>query len=300
MKFLEYIKTLVPVLRRYDLLADIEGLREEVNEQSLAPFFGVTEIYADRPLLSSINQGRSKAMNDYDRSWPRSNFLPRLKELLESLPSKLDVMEDHVRRFGKDVTPESLNYQRAAVLKYLEAVRFFVEYSRTLLTDVVAAEDLAAQGKTSQKPMIGTPAEREMFEKDWLAYLQVAKVLALPADQVDRALKSIPDVAISEDTEISLAAANGSTKLDPLRLGFVAPRFNPILHFRTDRALAQVTNYQLRKEEIRQLEFRLLNLRARLGGQQPDPRTEKAIRVYEQAVSALRQKQKSFEQRYMN
>lgn len=294
---IEYISSLLPNFRRDTLLSEMENLASETSEKALAPFINAAELYGGRSLANIHAQAIAKRLNESDRRWNSTNYLPQLAQILREVPAKIQVLGTFTAAFGRDVTAESLNYQRMSILRYLEVIRFVVEYSRELLVWTIHAESLAVQGKQNAEPKMGSQAEAKEFERDMTAFIRCINLMWIPADQVERALKAIPDVMVRQDHDEVLSSTL-SGKLDPLRLNFIAPAWNPVFHIRMDLAQMGVRRYQLRTEQIRLAEYKLMELRQRMSGNPSDPKLQKAIDVYTNEVSKLRFKNKQFEEKY--
>lgn len=293
----EYLKTLLPVIRKDTIQSELETLRKETSPARLSVFLGATEYYGGEALRNTHAQALAKRLNDQDRRWERSNYIPTLTQLLAGVPAKLAVLSVYVDKMQRDVTPESLNYQRATVIRYLEVLSFLVDFSNDLLLWTAYGEDLALDGKPNAAPLSGTPAERALFEKELPTFIQASKLLFIQAQDLEKALKALPDLEIDAD---GIGEAVSGPALDPLKMNFIAPRWNPIFHLRMDLAQHAVNRFHTRNEQARLAEYKLMELRQKKAGNPTDPKLQKAIDTYSKELTRLRFKNQQFLDKYVN
>jgi len=302
MKALEFVRGLQETLRRDQITAALAALDHEVNELTTAPFRnGVRVLEGRGGFRSRAVQEVSKAFENADRTWG-PNYPVLLLRLMEEMPAKVAMIHNYTKTsFNKDVSQEELDYRRATVLQYLNALDFFVTYARHLLLWTIDCETAAAQGNVNERGASTMPqAELEMLQKGLPGFVGVCKLLEIPLVEVDRALKSVPDAAVRAENDDAMRQGIGAAKLDPLRMDFLPPRWNPFFHIRAGLAMFSANRYQAAVEEARAIEYSLLNLEQVYAGRTSEPAAVKALEYTRRRLLDKRRQVAKYEEKYLN
>ncbi|GEM_PF-6059655 len=302
MKALEFVRSLQETLRRDQITAALAALDHEVNEVTITPFqTGVRVLEGRGGFRSRAVQEVGKAFETANRAWG-PNYPVLMLRLMEEMPMKVQMILTYIKaNFNKDVAPEEMDYRRASVLQYLNALDFFVTYSRHLLLWTIDCETAAAQGNVNERGASTMPqAELEMLQKGLSGFIAVCKLLEIPVSEVDRALKSIPDAAVRSENDEALRQGIGAAKLDPLRMDFIPPRWNPFFHIRAGLAMFSANRYQAAVEEARAIEYSLLNLEQVYAGRTSDPAAVKALEYTRRRLLDKRRQVAKYEEKYLN
>ena len=102
--------------------------------------------------------------------------------------------------------------------------------------------------------------------------------------QIDR----IPEVVVDVNDATGAAEMHGHN-LDPLTLGFLPFRWNPIYHIRLKISEWQFARYESAKAERQAIELRVLALQNARNGQE-DPSVEQQINYYDGVLKDLNYK----------
>lgn len=260
-----FFSSLLPSFERSRISEDIDLLRKELNDNLLPAFQTAAKTTAGKgfksELVAKFNALFVQALPQYRRD----GFIVGTLQFFSSLPAKLDVLDSMVlEMFAKDVTKDTITYRKAAVIQYLEAVRFATQYATRSLLRFLPAEAAANLGGQYNETL--SPAEIKWLNDNQFNYLQTLKLLSQHPKDLQALLDEIPDIAVVPEKYEMIRQTVGSDKLDPLKLNVIAPEFNPIYHFRMMYAEWQVKKYESQIEEKRLVELQLLALKEAYGG----------------------------------
>lgn len=281
MRLLEYVNKFAPVFERKNLLNTLADLEEEYTATIGSILEELEAILLGKGAKSNILQRyRSDIMR-------RVNFqgdsLALLFTSLRNMPSNFTVVQGEVRRlFSFQFTNNSLTANRANVLRYIDAMSFYIQYARTLLLTAVTE---ASQSIGKATPSSFTPAERDAFASNMPQFCDLYVSMSMPAAALKARIASSADVEINDATFDLATRTLGDAKMDPLQLNGFSPQQNPLLLFGKYLAEVRVRNYEAAADEHRAMKYRLLEMQGMLDGDPTSPVLQKQIKMYEQRVS---------------
>lgn len=298
MSVIGFVKGLVPNFDRTRILEDIGQQKEYLNDTVIPSLRGASKVLSGENLNSDIGRefmGLFKhALPDY-----RSRGLFQgLADYFGKIAAAVQLIENQVPDlFGADVTAESMTYQKAAILKYLESSRFLSQYTVRAVSQILAAETATALKKDEKSRM---DEQFTKWEKSWVAtnrqrFSDTLRALDRKPNEIISAVNSIPEITVDENKEKILGQTMGLNKLDPLRLGFLPPALSPIYTIRMYIAEWQHDTYKAGVEEARILQLRILELKAALDGKE-DARTQKVLDYNKGRLDALTAKLQEYEE----
>lgn len=291
MEFGKYVESLLPTLGKDRILEDLRHLREELQDTVIPPYTAATEFFSSRRFQDKITKDMA---NDFDKkvkSKYRGNMVSVMTEIWGNAVEGVDALDAMVdKHYGKDVTKHGMTYLKANVLQHIEALGFAFRYARKMLMYIYALE---TQHYTENgRPITGsflTKPEREWMQVHYRDFLQVMTILAVPANELTSVYGAVPDALIDADRVEEMKATVGTGKIDPLKHGFIPSALWPIYHVRIKLAEWQVARRDAAREEMRAIEFRLLNLKA-LDAGKANAKIQNEIEYSEDRVSKLSRK----------
>lgn len=290
MKILKFLGSLLPSFERSRVSEDVASLREEVVENIIPSAHAAAALTRGKKIQSSFGQNWSALFWAVLKEGPRlkdRNFFDGVEWLFHSIPDKLDVINKLVdEMFAKDVTRDTMTYRKASVIRYLEIVRFCAEYASRGMLRLLAAEANIAEGKPEAVDAQLTPAELAWFNNNQAAFFDSLRILQISPSDLQQTIDSIPDVTVVPEKASMIRETVGENNLDPMRLGLLNARHNPIYHIRMMTAEHQVRKYKAKKEEKRLLELRILRLKEAYQSKQ-DPRLSQQIEYNEGRLQRL-------------
>lgn len=283
MNFLEYIQGLLPVNSRTDLLNQIASIRDSYDD-TLAPLIAdIEEVFAGYTF-------KSKLMKDYDTQLrktvnvSKSSFNVMIASL-GNIRDNLDVITNEARAlFSIQFTNENLTFNRATVLKYVDAVNFYVRYARKFLLYLVGAEvGLASGGKSMA--MRWSPAETDWVQKNLQQFVNLFPAMVLTKQELKTRLNSASSAEIHEDTYELAVSSMGLVKTDPLQLDGFSPQSNPLMLLGKKIVEYRHAAFLVAKDEYYCLQLRLQEMREVLEETPASPVLQKRIKDYEREAS---------------
>jgi len=285
----KYVTSLLPSFDKGRVEEDIRVLNEELRENTIPPYQSAAEHFSREKFTSKLTQ-------EFDQTFGRSTNLERslqgrypvsIHKVFERSLETLGNLESEIDKlFGRDIAAGGLTYARANMLRLLEVMSFATRYSRKLLLWTYH-EEKKALGRDIGEPF--TKAEIEWLHENRNAFFAAMRVLGRKPREITGALKNIPDmVVVPEEVEVAEQTV-GSAKLDPLSMGLIPIKLNPIYHVRMAIAEFQVARYKSGVEERRALEYRMLALKELREGKE-DARLEQEIEYTENRIKKLNHK----------
>lgn len=295
MRIFNFVRALANRLRRRDLSAALETLRKELAVQTLPPFAEVSAMlmnwaFKDKWLkeLDTLYQRRISGR-------PRGNFIVAHYEFLKSLGESIGTLERAVdKSFDNDIIRSALTYQRTQILALVEAAAFVIDYSRLLLIHTLNVET-QFQRNVSRVDHVLTKAQLERLEADRDKFIYITNVFWKHRKELQKLIDDIPDIEVDADNGSAVVSSVGLTKLDPTGIG--AQGFIPVVMPALALAFAewQLNRHNKAKEELRMLEYQLLDLKNALGDRE-DPKLQRAIEYTQDRITKLSRKVQQFEE----
>jgi hypothetical protein len=293
-----FVSGLLPSFDSARINEDIEGLREEIKDIVLPMY----------TLASNVTKGKTLRAQDTDelktlfmKTFPEyrdKNYFDGIRRIFTNVQKNLDTIEDKLPDlFAKDVTKETITYQKANILQYLTTVRFTIKYAIRSLNRLTANEAALLFDRREQVDSFLAPGELKWLMANRAGYFEALFALDVSPAEFGRTIDSIPQVIVTEKHAGIVNQSIGSKVLDPMRLGFMAPRFNPIYHIRMAIAEWQIRRLKSKQEEKIMLELRLLRLKEAFTGKD-DPKLADQISYNEGRLQKLTADIEEFENQY--
>lgn len=298
MSVIAFIKKLTPNFERSRILEDIGQQKEYLNDTLIPNLKNAAKLHAGQSMHSEWGKEFVGTFNYALPEYRSRGVFQGLAEYFVKISVALQQIENQVPDlFNADVTVETLTYQKATILKYLESSRFLAKYSSRALSMLLTAETAASLKKDEKSAF---EAQFTKWEKDWIAaanqqYIDTLRALNKNPRDIISAVQQIPEITVSEGKEKVLNQTVGQQKLDPLRLGFLSPASSPIYTLRMYITEWQHENYKAGVEEARVLELKVLELKNALEGKE-DARTEKALEYTKGRLDKLNAKLQDYEE----
>lgn len=284
MSILTFWKQLLPNIGQDRVLDDIAKQRDEI-ENSLNPNLSQARNYfRHHPLHSVIGKTYERNVQ-VKLKLTHQGLFEILQSIFKDVPSLLDRLEKMVTdTFEKDQPKESLTYRRANVIQLLGVIAFTVRYTQRSIIRIISAESALAYGSGEAEAL--TDNERAFFDGKFQQWVDSLAVLNGRPEDILASIASIPDVVIDEKNEGAVSAVAGAANMDPLRMNFISPDWNPIYKLRLIRSEYEVASLNQAREERKLVELKLRQLNE-AKGRGHDPHLEQAIAVSEDRLKKL-------------
>lgn len=281
MRLLEYVGSLAPFKERKDLLNQIADLEDEYDS-TVAPL--LSEV---RDLILSI-EVKSQLGQKYIGSMQRSvnyrgNFLELFFKSMETVRGNLGLVVQEIRRlFAFQFTNTNLTINRANILKYVDALSFYIRWGRKFMLFLVTQE-CQARGKSA--PSHWSPAETDWVQSNMDQFIGLYPAMILNPNELKQKFAQASDAEINAETYDLATRSLGDAKMDPLRMSGFSPQRNPFLTLGKIIVEWRIARYKAAQEEYHALQHRLLELRAQLQGDPASPVLQRQIKMYEERLS---------------
>ncbi len=268
-------------MERRELLSALDQIQLEYSDTLLPILTDVKEVFAGMPLKSNFHK---KFETQLKRSANiRDSAFDTALASMFNLGAVIEVTRKEIRsNFSIQFTNVNLSYSRANVIKFVDALAFYVKYSRKFLLSMVAQES-AMLGKATRE--VWSPAELNYISEGMDQFILLLPTVSLKADQIAAAINKASDAAIEEETFAIAGQTLGMAKTDPLAIdGFMHIR-SPYMMLAKHMAELKHNRYLLAKEEVYGMQQRLEELRMLKQGSPSNPVHQKLIQEYEKRIS---------------
>lgn len=279
MNIIDYVKSLLPSFGQDRILDDLARLRAEANDVLLPSLAQAEDTFSGRPFTSAYAKGIEKTLKRrFESHGSRATLFSILDEVYKSVPAQLTMLDKLVESsFAKDIAQETVSYRKANVLKYIETLSFSMQYAVRMLLRVIRVETGAAEDSESLHA-----AEKSQLDSGYLQWLDTLELIDQKAETLEKELLSIPEIGVSAH----VGGAIEGKKLDPMRMNFITPSWNPIYHVRLRMAEKTVADINRAKEERKLVELRLHDLKTR-SGNKSDPVVQKQVELVEERLKKI-------------
>lgn len=293
MKPLEFIRRLLPSFGKKDVreklrlalskLADVVGPALELMAQSL-PNATYSSQYGKEFLASFLKFVPSRVRN------LRNPLLETIEQAKDHALKLGEMLTDHSAKVLKDtILVEGITYQTVTLLRLIEILDFFGDYTSRFMLRLVTAETNVLVFQSPEKGEL-SKAEIEWLDSNRAAYFRILELLYDDPRVIMGKLHAIPELVVSSGggEAIPVPALMGGAG-DPLELG-VVPMLSDLFSAVGIRAVNRdIERYERTKKERRAIEMRLEALtQSARGG--TDARTQTIIEGYERELILVRAK----------
>lgn len=284
----KFVETLLPSINRSTIIEDANVVTEELRAYTLPSYVATL----DAGLFSGDYQFKSDWMVRHQKQFSsrfrssRGTVIESIAKVTEIVLARTEFVKDALEKeLVHDLARDGITYPKATLLQLLDLSTFYSRYARRFLLMCYVCE-IPEVNKEVSKDRPFSPIEVRQMEEQFQAFLSVMEVFHREEKQFVAALTSIPDMLVDLDNlEVSHQVA-GTTNLNPMALGFIKHTWNPIYHIRIAVANWQNTRCLAAEAEHKALEYRLIQMRAALNGEN-NAALEKNIEYTEKRLNKL-------------
>jgi hypothetical protein len=293
MSILNYVRSLAPVIERRELLNQLDQLQDEYDE-TLSPLVAdVRDALSAFPTKSTL----AGKMDDTLRRTVnyRGQSLAMILDSLDNMRSNFEIVKKEIRSlFSIQFTNTALTFDRANMLKFVEAMNFYTRYGRKYLLFVVASE-AALVGKST--PTRWSPAETDWVMTNMAQFALLYPAMSLSGQELRQRLNKASNASIDPETFELATRSLSAMQLDPLAIDGFSPQQNPFMLLGKYLAEYRVAQYQIAREEYYGLQLRLQELRELREQKPASPVIQKQIQAYEKRISEYEYKLELIEEK---
>lgn len=289
MELLNYVRSLVPMVERKEVLLSIDTLRNEVTQYTLPMSQDMTTTLKDHKYASKIANDLHRELGAHVRFSGKS-AIDVTHGVLAKLPEFLGIIEEKVKRaFSAQFTTTSLTFERANLLQLIDMITFYVKYHRRLLLELLAQETKTIGKATASQ----WPKGYHVFLKESMTpYSALTAVFMVTSTAFKQQLSNLSNAEISEGTVELARKSLGVLKTDPFGLErnyYTHTRtwINPIFSWKKYRAEMEAKRFHASREEKSALELRLQEYRELQEDKGANPKLQKLITHTESRIETL-------------
>lgn len=292
MKPLEFIRRLLPTFGKKDVreklrlalskLADVVGPALDTLSQAL-PTGVFTSVYGKEFLAAFLKFVPQRVRN------LRNPLFETIEQAKDHALKLGEMLTDHTAKVLKDtIHVEGITYQTVTVLRLIEILDFFGDYTSRFMLRLVTAETNVLVFQSPEKGEL-SKAEIEWLDNNRASYFRILELLYDDPRVIMGKLHAIPELVVSDGgSAIPVPALMGGAG-DPLELG-VVPLLSGLFTAAGIRSVNRdIERYERAKKERRACEMRLEALTQSARGD-ADARTQSIIEGYERELVLVRAK----------
>lgn len=293
-----FLRNILPSFSRNDVLDKIHSIGQKIMK-ILSPSLDLANETLDESHFKS-NFSKSVA-KDFRMALPanlRSETRPVTRFLPKAIKNAQLLLEQIEQYAGRNLTAsihiEGISYQKATVLRLIELMDFFVDYSIRHLSYVVASEtNIEDYGRPDG--LAFTPDELRYLENNRGIWIKMIAMLQEDPKVAMKKVADIPEIVLG-DMDVASVPALAGAAADPLHLGLIPIASNIFRWVGLRVAHWEIDRYERALQEKRVIELRLESRRQRLAGN-PDAATEAIVANYENELVLVRERIKDMERK---
>ena len=300
MKIFEFIRSILPSFEKERALDDCRGSYKILTECAIPAYdTAVPALKIIKPKSANIKE----CIRWYEKKVPgrKGSMIEDIHRKLPLIAKMAQDAEPLVEEFysKEGIVTSVLTFRKAQLLQFLSAVSFTSKYVLKFLDYYILLETVEIDGDKIIYNQGSVPSKKEMEDvaEGFMKFVECMAVLSIKPEDAIKTINEIPDVVINEETQNTLIATMGQSKMDPLKMGFLPPRLNPLYHLGRAYVEWQDYNYQAMKESVNVVQLRIQVLKRQLD-KAPDAKLEKELNYCVERVSKYNYKIAAVEKKY--
>jgi len=294
MKFLNYIRTLLPTFGKDKVLESCELTRNSIAEHTLPAYETAVTLWKGQKFKSTEVLAFSTAYLRKVNSSPK-NLLESVTKALSNGLVVTQLLSDNIKKLYADNEANvSLTFLKTTLLRMVQSAEYANTYSRRLLNYIYVCETQKEMG-ISQAQL--TPAEIKWIENGFDDFCVCINILLMDVKQIEKGLNQLPDAVVTDLTEKTFLGTMGEGKLDPFQMRHLSTKWNPFYLLGMFAAKGQADRYKAAQQELELIQLRKLQLE-KLHSKTQDAKLEKEIEYLQDRVSSMNYKLEKMEETY--
>lgn len=272
-----FLNAIGAIFRRDELSRSCQATSKKIQKEVLSELHHVERVFGAHKPKSDAFKNLSSSCS---RITGNSNLLSAVDKGMRNALVMLDMVEREAEEiFSEEEATVGMSFKKATYLRLTASIEFSADYALKMLNWLVANE-IASKESTDIKEQF-TPADIEYIEGNAVNFFKVIEVLLKNTSIIEKAIKSLPDVPVSNNSEAALSNKLLDTSDGRAIANLVLPinisvKWNPFYLIGTMIADFQVRSYKATEEQIKLLQMRRMRLEQMNAGQD-NPRLQAEI-----------------------
>lgn len=291
MRFKQLLLKMAPTLGKGVLVSEVEQTLDILKTTTIPAWKGFQEVMSTHktPCVAVVDYEK-KYKGKLKKGSPYKNVFIALENMVILSEYMVSAIED---KFAEDLTRSSLSAYALNILKLTSIISFASRYARNLAVYLVNCQNVEETGNEDDKP---NKADTRFVEENLYPFLAVVDLFNTPAKELVAKLEDIPDLIVNEENVETQQAVAGAD-IDPLKMNFISPRYNPFMFWNSRRARYQADKYKQAQADLQEIQCRLLLLKQKQQNKN-DAKLEKQIEYYTNLNNKLKAEIEDMEEEY--
>ena len=290
-----YLAGLMPQLTQSQMRDDLASIRQELDEYTNPLYETAAEVFGKRKFQSRFNQEFEKMFDRQIKLNHKGNFYTGISDGLKILNENLDILDRLVDKSEKSFSRQAISILNVNLTQIIETYGFMIRFSRRLLNASIQMETNLSEGNHEFDDI--APGDHKWLDQNKNTFLDAFELLTIKKADLERKLKDIPDVTVSEDNIQAVTASAGLDKVDPLKLGLIPTSINIFYKVGLWVAELQAARYKSAVAERDSIALRLMYLE-QLEAKKADPIVANEIVIAQSRVDKLNYRIKDMEEEW--
>lgn len=285
MKNDSFVSQLPDAVQKDQVIEESRAVRKELTDSTLPILKNAYKVFT----ISDLKSNEAKNLQDtFTRlSGSKLPLLDYIHNQLPNLLTNLNELEEWVmKNFNEQTVKASISLKELNVLQFIGISGFVSSYTRKLVSLFYSAESSQFDNSGIAFTESFSKADIQWIQTNFLDYVNAVDALTIKSGDLEKMVKSIPEIHVNPENIRSVGAIQSNSKIDPLKLQYLNVTNNFVFRLMLRIAEIQADRYKLALEEKRMLEYRHLLLKRQHDGK-ADARLEKEITIIENRISRL-------------
>ena len=296
MKIKEYLKELMPRLKRTELEESIAKLHAELHETVMVTYESAMELFGTRKFKSKWVEQFDKLFEKEFRVKYKGNFIAGIGSTLPLLAENLATIQRLATKIEPSWSKDSVSLLSLNLVRTVDMLNFLTMFARRLLNLTLSMEMNVAEDKPETH-------EIQKSEINWInehktMFLGAYTILTMKKADLERRLNEVPNVVVGEDNAELVEGNLDRGQADPLNLGLIPLPINLFYHVGRFIAERQAARYKSAIAERDSIQMRLMYLRQLEQGSS-DPILRSEIEIAQSRVEKLNYEIKEMEDKWL-
>ncbi len=296
MKIKEYLKELMPRLKRTELEESIAKLHAELHETVMVTYESAMELFSTRKFKSKWVEQFDKLFEKEFRVKYKGNFIAGIGSTLPLLAENLATIQRLATKIEPSWSKDSVSLLSLNLVRSVDMLNFLTMFARRLLNLTLSMEMNVAEDKPETH-------EIQKSEINWInehktMFLGAYTILTMKKADLERRLNEVPNVVVGEDNAELVEGNLDRGQADPLNLGLIPLPINLFYHVGRFIAERQAARYKSAIAERDSIQMRLMYLRQLEQGSS-DPILRSEIEIAQSRVEKLNYEIKEMEDKWL-
>lgn len=299
MNILNFVKALLPRLKKNQLAEDLRVTLEELRSEVEPIYQSMTELFKTKKPASKEFINLNKVFNHGfkpPRGGRQPNMVADINNVLKSLTDIAKYLRESVDQvIENDIIADGLTAKKALLIRSAEHVSYLSRFSLDLANYLVSMEQIGKRPDLEETISL-SKADKQKVEKQISRFASLLSDYSMGVEEFKKIVELTPDVNVGTKSGGVVAGLYKEKEVDPLNNPLVANfRYNPWLYISFAYNEWQDRRYRAARAKKETLELRILQLKLEYE-KKSNPKLEDEIRYTQSRLDRLTQELRDAEE----